>query len=89
MKHRIGLVSSKGFGRSTTTYVEVADVSELAAELKKADAKRAILYWRDRFGDGQTEGAEFLVPELNDTHFKWLTTAQKDGMRGLFYDRRA
>jgi hypothetical protein len=88
MKYRIGLVSSKGFGRSTTTYVEVSDVAGLAAELKKAEAKRAILYWRDRFGDGQTEGTEFLVTELNDTHFQWLLATPKDGMRGLFYDRR-
>lgn len=88
MKHRIGLVTSKGFGRSTTTYVEVADVGELAAELKKNEAKRAILYWRDRFGDGQTEGAEFPVGDLSEKHFQWLCAVQKDGMRGLFYDRR-
>jgi hypothetical protein len=87
MKHRIGLVSSKGFGRSTTAYVEVADVAELAAELKKNNAKRAILYWRDRFGDGQTEGKEFAVDTLSETHFQWLCAVQKDGMRGLFYDR--
>jgi hypothetical protein len=88
MKHRIGLVSSKGFGRSTTTYVEVADVAGLAAELQQRGAQRLILYWRDRFGDGQTEGGEFAVSALNDTHFQWLCTAQKDGMRGLFHDRQ-
>jgi len=88
MKHRIGLVSTKGFGRSITTYVEVADVAELTQELLKNDAKRAILYFRDRFGDGQTEGTEFLISALNDTHLQWLLVPQKDCMRGLFYDRR-
>jgi hypothetical protein len=88
MKHRIGLVSSKGFGRSKTAYVEVANAAELAAELKKLNAARAILYWRDRFGDGQTEGQEFAVETLTDTQFQWLCAVQKDGMRGLFYDVR-
>lgn len=88
MKNRIGLVSSKSFGRSTTTYVEVADVAELVAALNKIEAKRAILYWRDRFGDGHTEGKEFTIAELNDTHFQWLITTPKDGMRGLYFDRR-
>ena len=83
MKKRIGLVSSQSFGRSATKYVEVADV----AELQKLGAKRAILYFRDRFGDGQTEGAQFEVSALSGTHFEWLTTTPKDGMRGLFFER--
>lgn len=87
MKKRIGLVSSQSFGRSATKYVEVADVAELAAELKKLNAKRGILYFRDRFGDGQTEGKEFEISALNDTHFQWLTTTPKDGMRGLYFER--
>ena len=89
MKYRIGLVSSKSFGRSTTKYVEVADAAELAKELTAAEAKRAILYWRDRFGDGHTEGEEFLVAALSATHFAWLIETPKDGMRGLYFDRRA
>jgi len=88
MKNRIGLVSSKSFGRSVTKYVEVVDAAELAAELNRLTATRAILYWRDRFGDGHTEGEEFAVSALNDAHFQWLIVAPKDGMRGLFYDRR-
>jgi hypothetical protein len=87
MKKRIGLVSSQSFGRSATKYVEVADAAELSAELSKAGAKRAILYFRDRFGDGQTEGSEFPISALNETHFQWLTTTPKDGMRGLFFER--
>ena len=87
MKKRIGLVSSQSFGRSATKYVEVADVAELSAELQKLGAKRAILYFRDRFGDGQTEGKDFEVSALSDTHFQWLTTTPKDGMRGLFFER--
>jgi hypothetical protein len=87
MKKRIGLVSSQSFGRSATKYVEVADVAELAAELQKLGALRAILYFRDRFGDGQTEGAQFEVAALSGTHFDWLTTTPKDGMRGLFFER--
>ena len=88
MKTRIALVSSQSFGRSATKYVEVADVTELAAELKKAGASRAILYWRDRFADGHTEGQEFPATTLSDAHFQWLTETPKDGMRGLFFDRR-
>lgn len=89
MKNRIALVSSQSFGRSVTKYIEVANVAELATELNNANAKRVILYWRDRFGDGHTEGQEFAVAALNDTHFQWLLVAPKDGMRGLFFDRRA
>ena len=88
MKTRIGLVSSQAFGRSKMAYVEVADTAELLAELKKAGAQRAILYWRDRFGDGHTEGEPFPVASLNDAHLKWVTTSEKDTTRALFYDRR-
>ena len=88
MKTRIGLVSSQTFGRSKTTYVEVADTAALLAELKTAGAQRAILYWRDRFGDGHTEGEPFPVAALNDTHLKWVAAPEKDTMRALFYDRR-
>jgi len=89
MKHRIGLVSSKSFGRSTTKYVEVANAAELAVALKNAGATHVILYWRDRFGDGQTEGLEFPISALSVAHFDWLIVPPKDGMRGLFYDCRA
>lgn len=89
MKNRIALVSSKGFGRSTTTHVEVADLAELSAALQKTGAQRAILYWRDRFGDGHTEGQAFPIAALSDSHLKWLTEIPKDGMRGLFYDLKA
>ena len=88
MKTRIGLVAYQTFGRSKTTYVEVADSAELLAELKKAGAQRAVLYWRDRFGDGHTEGEPFPVTSLNETHLQWAAAPQTDGMRALFYDRR-
>ena len=89
MKNRIALVSSQSFGRSVTKYVEAADAAELAAELANVQAKRVILYWRDRFGDGHTEGQEFAASALSDTHLQWLLVTPKDGMRGLFFDRRA
>lgn len=89
MKHRIGLVSSKEFGRSTTKYVEVTGVPELVAALQQAGAERAILYWRDRFGDGHTEGAEFPVAALKESHLQWLIETPKDGMRGLFHAGKA
>ncbi len=87
MKTRLGLVSSQTLGRSKTTYVEVADTAELLAELKKAGAQRAVLFWRDRFGDGHTQGEPFPIAALNDTHLQWVAAAEKDSMRALFYDR--
>ena len=89
MKTRIGLVSNQGrLGRSTTKYVEVADAKELAAELTKAGAKQAVLYWRDRIGDGHTEGQPFPVKDLGDKHFSWAAEVPKDGMRGIFFDTK-
>ena len=89
MKTRIGLVSNRTLGRSVTKFVEVADAKELAAELTKAGAQRAVLYRRDRIGDGHTEGQPFAVSELGDAHFAWAATASKDGMRGIFFDTKA
>ena len=86
MKTRIGLVSNQTLGRSVTKFVEVANAKELAAELTKAGAKRAVLYWRDRIGDGHTEGQPFALADLSDTHFAWAAAASKDGMRGIFFD---
>lgn len=88
MKTRIGLVSNQARGRSVTKFVEVADAKELAAELTKAGAKQAILYWRDRIGDGHSEGDPFAVSSLNDKHFAWAAEVPKDGMRGLFFDSK-
>ena len=89
MKTRIGLVSNQGrLGRSTTHYVEVADAKELAAELGKLGAKQAVLYWRNRIGDGNTEGQPFAVAALTDAHFKWAAEVPKDGMRGIFFDTK-
>jgi len=88
MKKRIGLVTTKGMGRSTTTFVEVADLKDLGAELAKIGAKRVALFWRDRIGDGHTEGEPLAAADLKDTHFAWLTTQPKDGMRGLFCDTK-
>ena len=88
MKTRIGLVSNQARGRSVTKFVEVADAKELAAELTKAGAKQAILYWRDRIGDGHSEGEPFAVSALSDKHFAWAAEVPKDGMRGLFFDTK-
>jgi hypothetical protein len=89
MKTRIGLVSTKPFGRSTTKFVEVADVEELSAVLAKAGAKRVVRYWRDRIGDGHTEGEPFALAALNESHLKWAAAHPKDGSRGLFFDTKA
>ena len=87
MKTRIGLVSNQGrLGRSATRYVEVADAKELAAELGKLGAKQAVLYWRDRIGDGHTEGEPFAIAALDAKHFAWAAEVPKDGMRGIFFD---
>ena len=89
MKTRIGLVSNQGrLGRSATQYVEVADAKELASELTKIGAKQAVLYWRNRIGDGNTEGEPFAVATLTDKHFKWAAEVPKDGMRGIFFDTK-
>ena len=89
MKTRIGLVSNQGrLGRSVTKFVEVDGAADLVAELTKAGAKQAVLYFRDRIGDGHTEGAPFAVSELNATHFTWASAHPKDGMRGIFFDTK-
>ena len=89
MKTRIGLVSNQGrLGRSVTKFVEVAGAKELVTELTAAGAKQAVLYWRDRIGDGHTEGTPFAVADLNETHFKWAADHPKDGMRGIFFDSK-
>jgi hypothetical protein len=89
MKTRIGLVSNQGrLGRSATRFIEVTDLKELAAELAKAGAKQAVLYWRDRIGDGHTEGEPFAVAALSEKHFAWAAEHPKDGMRGIFFDTK-
>jgi hypothetical protein len=89
MKTRIGLVLPQPLGRSKTTFVEVADAKELGAELAKAGAKRAALFWRDRTGDGHTEGEPFAVADVNDKHFAWAAAQPKEGgMRGLVCDTK-
>lgn len=84
MKTRIGLVTARLMGRSVTKFVEVADTAELAAALTKIGAKQAVLYWRDRIGDGHVEGKPFTIDKLTDKHFAWAADQTKDGMRGLF-----
>jgi len=88
MKTRIGLVTTKAMGRSSTSFVEVEGLKELSAELTKIGAKRVALFWRDRIGDGHVEGEPFAVADLKDTHFTWVSTHPKDGMRGLFCDTK-
>ena len=88
MKTRIGLVLPQPLGRSKTTFVEVADAKALAAELTKVGAKRAALFWRDRTGDGHTEGEPFAVSAVSEKHFKWAAEQPKDGMRALVCDTK-
>ena len=82
-------MSTKPHGRSTTTFVEVATVAELKLELAKLGAKHVAQHWRDRFGDGHTEGGIFAPDELTDAHFAWVTSAPKDNTRSIFYDTSA
>ena len=86
MKTRIGLVTTRPMGRSLTKFVEVADTKELATALTAIGATRAVLYWRDRIGDGHVEGEPFAIADLTDKHFAWAADHPKDGMRGLFCD---
>ncbi|HVU25470.1 MAG TPA: hypothetical protein VHE13_15185 [Opitutus sp.] len=89
MKKRIGLLTTQSFGRSLTHYVEVASVAELKAELEKLGARRIALHWRDRIGDGHTEGDIMPLESLTQAHLDWVTTAPKDNLRTIAYDRRA
>lgn len=88
MKTRIGLVSNQAHGRSVTKFVEVADAKALAAELTKLGAKQAVLYWRDRIGDGHSEGKPFPIDALTEKQFAWAAEVPKDGMRGIFFDTK-
>lgn len=89
MKHRILLVTNKSTTRSVTKGVDVADLNELSATLAKVGAVRVACYWRDRIGDGHTEGAPFPVADLNPKHFDWLITGPKDAARALFYEPKS
>jgi hypothetical protein len=87
MKSRIGLVIPQHLGRSKTTYMDVADVDELTAELVKIGAKRAALFWRDRAGDGHVDGEPFAVGEITKMHLIWAASpTNEEGMRGLVCD---
>lgn len=88
MKHRILLVTNKSAARSTTKGIDVADLGELSAALAKAGATRVACYWRDRIGDGHTEGAPFPVTGLEAKHFDWLLNGPKDAARALFYETK-
>jgi hypothetical protein len=88
MKSRIGLVIPQHLARSKTTYVDVSDVDELAAELVKIGAKRVALFWRDRTGDGHVDGEPFAVSEVTKWHFIWAATPPQDGMRGFVCDMK-
>lgn len=89
MKKRVGLLTTQSFGRSLTHYVEVADLAELKAELAKLGARRVALHWRDRIGDGHTEGEIMPVDALTPAHLEWVLGAPKDNVRTIAYDRRA
>jgi len=93
MKIRIGLFTpkktlTKKKGESTVaTYVEVADLAELSAQLTKHGAKKAGLFWRDRLGEGHLEGKMFPASDLKAEHFTWLgAKAEASQTRGLFYE---
>jgi hypothetical protein len=86
MKKRIGLLATQPQGRSKTTFVEIDTVAELQAELAKLGAKQLALHWRDRYGDGHTEGAVFPLASLADSHIAWVTSAPTGNTRSIFYD---
>jgi len=81
-------MTTKPHGRSTTTFVEIATLAELKSELAKLGAKRVAQHWRDRFGDGHTEGSVFALDELTNAHIEWVTTPPKGNTRSFFYDTR-
>ncbi len=86
MKKRIGLLATQPQGRSTTTFVEIETLADLKAELGKLGAKQLALHWRDRYGDGHTEGAVFPVASLADSHIAWVMSAPTGNTRSIFYD---
>ena len=92
MKKRIGLFTprakiKKGFSTTTTTYVEVEDVAELAAKLSGLGATRLGLLCRDRLGATSIEGKMFPASDLKSAHIDWLTEKPKEFQtRGLFYE---
>ncbi len=88
MKKRIGLLATQPQGRSTTTFVEIETLAELKAELAKLGAKQLALHWRDRYGDGHTEGAIFQAADLADSHITWVTTPPTGNTRSIFYDAK-
>ena len=88
MKKRIGLLATQPHGRSTTTFVEIETLADLKAELSKLGAMQLALHWRDRFGDGHTEGAIFKIADLADSHIAWVTSAPTGNTRSIFYDAR-
>jgi len=88
MKKRVGLLTTQSFGRSLTHYVDVADVAELKSELAKLGARRVALHWRDRIGDGHTEGEIMPLDALTAAHLDWIANAPKDNLRTIAYDRR-
>ncbi|MEY2880700.1 MAG: hypothetical protein RLZZ15_3080 [Verrucomicrobiota bacterium] len=83
MKTRIGIVTPQPAGRSKTSFVEAADAKDLVSELNRLGAKQVALFWRDRIGDGHTEGAPFAIKDLTEQHFAWVATPTKDGMRAV------
>lgn len=88
MKKRIGLMTTKPHGRSATTFVEVSTAAELKAELAKLGAKRVAQHWRDRFGDGHTEGGVLPLADLSAANLDWVTNPPRGNTRSIFYDTR-
>ena len=85
MKKRTGLLATQPQGRSTTTFVDIATLAELKAELTKLGAKQLALHWRDRYGDGHTEGTTFKIADLAESHIEWVGAAPKGNTRAIFY----
>jgi hypothetical protein len=93
MKKRIGLFSpapqkkKKGGPSTSTSYVEVENAAELAAELTTRGAKRVGLLCKDRLGSTRMEGAMFTVADLKDQHIEWvMAKAPQFETRAIYYD---
>jgi hypothetical protein len=91
---RIGLFTpathaKKGSPTTTTTYVEVVEIADLAEKLKGLGAKRVGLLKRDRLGTTQLEGSMFTLDQLKPEHLTWVSTKPAEfETRGIFYDSK-
>jgi hypothetical protein len=91
MKTRIGLFTpkrhphKKGEATTTTTYVEIDALADLAAKLAELGIKQIGLLRRDRSGATHIEGTMFPASELKPETLAWLTAKSAEfETRGLY-----